>query len=106
MAILPNGTVALFDAKMRLFAVVNPNDHPHQTDRDHRIYPLLIYLAILFDYQLITPHVNMGIGGLKPSLGPKKKSPTMLLIELHLRKVRDLFHLFAESEAPLAEGEG
>ena len=31
----------------------------------------------------------MGIGGLKPSLERKKKSPTMLLIELLLRKVRD-----------------
>ena len=31
----------------------------------------------------------MGIGGLKPSLERKKKSPTMLLIELLLRRVRD-----------------
>ena len=38
------------------------------------ICPLLIYLAILFDYQLITPHVNMGIGDLKPSLDAKKES--------------------------------
>ena len=60
---------------MRLFAVVNPNDHLHQTERDYRIYPLLIYLAILFDYQLITPHVNMGIGGVKPSFERKKKVP-------------------------------
>ena len=73
VAIRQTGTVALFDAKMRLFAVVNPNDHLHQTERDYRIYPLLIYLAILFDYQLITPHVNMGIGGLKPSLERKKR---------------------------------
>ena len=52
------------------------------------IYPLLIYLAILFDYQLITPHVNMGIGDLKPSLDAKKESYNVTC------------------RTPLAEGEG